>query len=121
VRRLMMVAVALLIAGTAAAQTQAPSPPGNTRLAWDHDGLNVTSWELVIDGGAPAVVQATPFPNGSNSWSTPFPALTPGPHTLIMRACNIGGCAASDPFAVNVVVVPNPFPAGGNVRIVMGS
>jgi hypothetical protein len=114
----LVIGLVLLIVASARAQTPAPSPPGTTRLAWDHDGLNVATWELVIDANAPVTVTPTALAPGQ--WAIPFPALTPGAHTLVVRACNVAGCTASDPFAVTVVATPNPFPGGGNLRIVPG-
>jgi hypothetical protein len=92
-----------------------PSPtPASTRLAWDHDGVNTDRYELVVDGGAPVNLGKL-VPVSGQQYETPFPALTPGLHSLIVRACNISGCAASAPFPVSVVVQPTP---PGTLRIV---
>ena len=84
-----------------------PSPtPASTRLAWDHDGVATDRYELVVDNGTPTDL-GKPTPTGQ-TYDVAFPALTPGQHTLIVRACNIAGCAASAPFPVSVVVIPTP-------------
>ncbi|HMN09320.1 MAG TPA: hypothetical protein PKC83_11090 [Gemmatimonadaceae bacterium] len=106
----LIVLVALLTATIGAAevvaQTQVPSPtPASTRIAWDHDGLNTDRYELVVDGKVTDLGKLTPA-NGT-TYEVPFPALTPGPHTLVLQACNVAGCAASPPFPVSVIVQPS--------------
>lgn len=106
---LLLVLVALLTAqlGTASAQAQVPSPiPATTRLAFDHDGLNTDRYELVVNAQAPVDLGRL-APVTGQTYEIPFPALTPGQHTLLVRACNISGCAASPPFPVSVIVQPS--------------
>ncbi|MGH7425558.1 MAG: hypothetical protein ACREJP_05265, partial [Candidatus Methylomirabilales bacterium] len=48
-----LLTVLSLLAGGAevlSAQALAPTPPGQTQLAWDHDGVDVTGFTLVVDG-----------------------------------------------------------------------
>lgn len=98
----------------ATAQTQVPSPtPATTKLAFDHDGINTDTYKLVVDGVATDLGKLTPV--SGQTYETPFPALTPGPHSIVVQACNIAGCSASTPFPVSVVVVPTP---PGALRIV---
>jgi hypothetical protein len=93
------------MAVSAAAQTPVPSPtPSTTRLAWTHDGVNTDRYELSVDGAITDLGPLTPY--SGTEYRIPFPALTPGSHTLIVRACNVAGCAASEPFPVQVVVQP---------------
>ena len=112
-----MIASVLLtavLAGEVMGQTQVPSPtPATTRLCWDHDGANLDRFTLAVDAGTPSDV-GKPAPTGQ-TYCVPFPALTPGNHTLVVAACNIAGCSASAPFPVSVVVVPTP---PGTLRIV---
>lgn len=98
----------LAVPGIARAQTPVPSPtPATTKLAFDHDGVNVSGYKLQVDAGEKLPVVATCTGEGSvRTCEIPFPALTPGPHTLVVIAWNLAGEAASDPFAVTVVVVP---------------
>lgn len=79
--------------------------PGTAQLAWDHDGINVDSFVVSVDGQDQTPIPFVASPNGT--YTTAFPALTPGLHTLRVAACNIAGCRQSDPFDVNVVVVPS--------------
>ena len=102
-------------AGLASAQTKVAVPvPAATRIAWDHDGANVDRFELVADNGTPADL-GIPAPDAPGVYSVAFPALVPGRHTLVVRACNIAGCAASDPLVVDLVAVPVP---PGRLRLV---
>lgn len=97
----------LVATGAASAQTPVPIPspvPATYKLSWDHDGVNVASWKLTIDGTDQAITPTGPT-NGDD-WEVAFPALTPGNHTLTVSACNISGCGTSDPLSVRVVVVP---------------
>ena len=104
----------LCVATVASAQTPVPSPtPPTTKLCWDHDGVSLDRFDLAVDGGAGTSV-GKPVPVGT-MYCVPFPALTPGTHTLVVSACNIAGCAAAAPFPVSVVVVPT---APSAVRIV---
>lgn len=134
-RRLMLMLACLTVGTVAAAQTvPLPSPiPSTYYLAFEHDGVGMGSefsgrFELVIDGGAPGVIApqfatAVPALAGKPGIQPTtrvilFPPLTPGQHTLIVRACNTLGCEASVPFAV--VLIPAVSPAA-NVRFVIGS
>jgi len=107
-RRLLFVLLVLLLALPVSAQTPVPSPtPPTTRLAFDHDGVNTDGYKLQIDSQAAAVVTATcAVVSAVRTCEIPFPALTPGAHTLVLIAWNIAGEAASAPFAVTVVVIP---------------
>jgi len=112
--RFLLTCALVLLASAAAAQTQVPSPtPPSTKLAWDHDGVNTDGYKLVVDGAATDL--GKPAPVTGQTYEVPFPALTPGTHTLIVQACNLAGCASSAPFPVQVVVVPA---APGALRIV---
>lgn len=109
--RLILAIVVLAIPVLCHAQTDV-TPSATTRLTWDHDGVNVDRFELKVDG---LVTTTIPFRfELDGSYDTPFPALTPGVHQIIVSACNITGCAESDPFMVRVVVVPAK---PSNVRI----
>ncbi len=89
--------------------------PTSTYLAFDHDGMNTDGYRLYVDGGAATALLITAV-NGH--WETTFPALTPGPHTLIVRAFNTAGESPdSNVLAVRVVVtIPT---AVSNLRIVV--
>jgi hypothetical protein len=113
-----LLAACVLIAGMASAQTPVPSPtPASTRLAFDHDGVNTDGYKLAIDGGVSTVVVAACAVVASvRTCDVPFPALTPGAHSLVVLAFNAAGEAASDPFAVVMFVQPAK---AVNLRIVV--
>ncbi len=92
----------LLLAFAAPVAAQVTAGPG-AQLAWDHDRVNTTRFEAVIDGnvnnprdiGLPA----------TNLW--PLPALTGGNHSVQLRACNAAGCSGwSTALQIQVIVVP---------------
>ena len=112
-------ALLALCAVPALAQTPVPSPtPPTTKLAFDHDGLNTDGYRLKVDALAPVAITPTCAVVASvRSCELPFPALTPGAHTLTIIAWNIAGEAVSAPFPVTVIVVPT---APANIRIIIG-
>lgn len=102
-----LMALTLLLAAVARAeaQTQVPSPtPASTRILWDHDGANTDRYLLIVDGGTPTDL-GKPTPTGQ-TYSTPFPALAPGTHTIVICAENVAGRSCAGPVSVAVVVVP---------------
>lgn len=104
---LLLAALCLLLASVARAeaQTQVPSPtPPSTRIYWDHDGINTDRYLLIVDGGTPTDL-GKPTPTGQ-TYSTPFPALAPGTHQLVICAENVAGRSCAAPVSVAVVVVP---------------
>lgn len=104
--RLMLACLVLLVAASAAAQTQLPSPlPSTCKVQWDHSGIDVQRWEVRVDG---SVWTSAPAPTQSGTvWTvTPCPTLSVGAHTLVVAACNVSGCNVSSPFSFRLVVVP---------------
>jgi len=106
----------LMFAASAAAQPVVPSPPGETRLAWNHSGENVRWYDIVVDG-RDRFFQALPCMVSAGYYEVPLPVLTPGTRRLTVEACNMAGCAASDPLVVTVVSAPigtptSPAPTG---------
>ncbi len=102
---LMVLTLLIAAVARAEAQTQVPSPtPPSTRIYWDHDGVNTDRYLLIVDGGAPTDL-GRPTPTGQ-TYATPFPALTPGTHTITICAENVAGRACAAPLSVAVVVVP---------------
>ena len=108
---LALLALALTAVG---AQAQGPTPVLPTaQLAFDHDGVDTERYELQIDGGAWAV---TPTTSAAGVYTLPMPALTPGAHTLAVRACGPAGCSASsNAVTLWLVIIPAP---PGQFRIV---
>lgn len=87
---------------------------GTERLAWTHDGINVSRFEATVDAAAPVTLTVT---QAGTDYTAPLPAMTPGTHTIAVRACNVAGCSAPLTIAVRVVVVPS---APTNLRLVPG-
>ena len=120
--RLVLIIVALLavlFGGSADAQTNVT--PGRT-LAFDQpavsvDEANSFEYRAYFDGSAspvslsPVVCSAAVAgsPVGTFPCEVPFPASTPGAHTMVATATNIGGeSLPSTPFDFFFVVLPNP-------------
>lgn len=78
-----------------------------TRLQWEHDHpWTPQRFELAIDEGPMQVL--TSSLDGPYTFSAPFPALTPGRHTLTVFACNATGCSESERLRVRVRVETEP-------------
>ena len=112
-------AAAVLWAGAAGAQPAT----GTSQLAWDQANATVTeaqafTYRVYSDGGATGamLVSVTCVAGPSSTiCSAPFPAFTPGPHTLQLTAANAAGeSAKSAVLSFTFVVVPS---APGNPRI----
>ena len=104
------------IATVASAQAAA-----NKSLAWDQTGATATEAQAYTftyypDGALVGVVLTGVTCAGTPvACSVPFPAFTPGAHTLTLTATNIAGeSVKSNPFAFVFVVVPS---APVNIRI----
>lgn len=104
----------LALASPAAAQT--PVTTAN-HIAFDQsDYANVTRFEVRVDTGAWVDIGKPAATGTANTVTTPLPAMTVGPHTLTVRACNAAGCSAAS-TGINVVMVAIPqVPA--NPRVV---
>lgn len=69
-----------------------PIPP-TTRLGWNHDGMNITGFRLIIDGKPTnlGIVPRTPITaTVPVPYVVPFPAMTPGNHIIVVQAYNGG-------------------------------
>lgn len=99
-----LVLLAVLLAPLSAV-AQAPVLP-TSRLGFSHDGVDTDRYELRVDGGAWATVETQ---EDGDIFTVAMPALTPGEHTLALRACGAAGCSASSaPLPIRVVIVPSP-------------
>lgn len=108
---------AFLACGAASAQTPVPSPtPPTTYIAFEHDGVNTDGYRLRVDDVTTLVTPTCTGVAAERLCTIPFPALTPGNHTLWVIAFNAAGEASSDPFPVTVFVQPAK-PA--NIRIII--
>lgn len=107
-----------LLAELALAQS---AVPGST-LAWDQSNTDAVSaqaytYKYYADGSSVGVVLTGVVCSGSApvSCTAPFPAFTPGQHSLQLTATNAAGeSVKSSPFAFTFVVVPS---APANIRI----
>lgn len=83
----------------------------------------VTRFELLIDAGTwtdvglPTKQNDPQTPAGSSTYRIPIPAVTPGTHTVSVRACNTVLCGSGTPLAFLFGVQPATVPA---VRIIGG-
>lgn len=124
-KHLLSVALGFMLSGSMAhAQIIVPSPiPPAWKLAWDHPGTNVEKFLLCVDAapcvdvGLPVLTGQTPITPGLLVYGVAIPAMTPGPHTLTVRASFSGAEQPSDPFALTLVLVEAPK----NLRPVKGS
>lgn len=116
-KRVFLVLLLCSVATTIWAQVQVPFPtPSNTRLQWDHDGVNVDSFTLAIDGNTPTDL-GKPTPTGT-TYQAPFPALTPGSHTLVLCAKNVAGVGCAPPFGVTMIAIPN-IPTNMRITVIV--
>ena len=109
-----IICLSLLMPGIVEAQVSVPAPtPSSYRLAWDHTGANVDGFALYIDSARQDLGPVIPV---VGVYSIAFPALTPGVHTLEVRAYNLAGESGPATLLVTVVVIPaDP----GNLRIIV--
>jgi hypothetical protein len=96
---------------------QVTATPGQT-FKWDQPTAEVASiarFEMKIDAGAfvdvgKALANEATTPAGFQSFSRVIPALAPGTHTFVVRACPATGACGPDsnPFAFAIVVISQP-------------
>ena len=72
------------------------------QVKWEHDGVNVTSFKCVVDGGTPTDL-GMPTPVGT-TYSVDITACTGvmvnGAHSLVIQACNATGCTSAAAITV---------------------
>jgi hypothetical protein len=115
-KRLLLIALLLLVPALASAQVPFPTPP-TVKIGWDHDGVNTDGYALFVDGTRTVIVATCTGTGAARTCDTPFPAMTPGVHVLKVAAFNAAGEAESAPLTVTVFVKPGD---PGNVRIIIG-
>ena len=92
---LIALSLALALAVGAWAQT-APN------IEWTHDGVNVTSFKCVVDGGTPTDL-GLPTPSGTTyatALSNCTGVMTNGTHSVVIQACNASGCTSAAAITV---------------------
>lgn len=121
-RRLALMGFAISLALATPLRAQAPAPPAasSSRLTWDQAAPDLATaqgytYRQYADGattgaalaGVTCVAYAGTQPGLVATCAAPFPAFTPGPHTVTITAGNLAGeSAPSSPFAFVFVVVP---------------
>jgi hypothetical protein len=104
----------LVFASIASAQTNATP---TSKLAWDQENVNsiaeaqALTYRLYADGATTSTILVATCGIGPNFWpmcTTPFPAFTPGAHTLQLTAGNSAGeSAKSAVFSFTMLVIPS--------------
>lgn len=98
-RRLLLIVLLLLVLVTPLGAQTAP------QIEWRHDGLNVTYFTLVIDGGTPTNLGLV-VPVATNTYraalvgQTAWDTAAKGQHTVLIQACNANGCTSSSTIVV---------------------
>jgi hypothetical protein len=104
----------LLVSSAAFAQPQVP--PGSL-IKWDYqapESVAIDRFEIQFDAQPFVTAGKTQAndaqtPAGHASYSFVIPALTPGPHTVTVRACTTTACgSAASPLAFGIVVIGTP-------------
>ena len=120
------IAAVLLIAAASVrvmAQTQTPVATSTASIAWDYPDADlsaggVTRFEVQYDGGTWADAGMAKLAGATATYSTPIGALTPGSHSVAVRACNASLCGDStSPLAFVLAVKPAQ---ASNLRVIGG-
>lgn len=114
--RYLALGLTALLFAVAPAAAQTPVTTANQYAVDQSDYANVTRFEIRVDTGAWVDVGKPAATGAANTVTVPLPAMTVGPHTITIRACNAAGCSAAS-TGVNVVMVAIPQ-VPGNPRIV---
>lgn len=118
-KRVLLAIVFVCVASVASAQTGS----ANNKLAWDQPAASIAeaqslTYKLYADGAATASTLPTATCTGATApyaCSVPFPAFTPGSHTVQLSASNAAGeSPKSAAFGFTFVVIP-ASPA--NIRV----
>lgn len=100
------------------AQTATP----NQSLAWSHPTAAaelVTRFELNYDNAGWVDVGKVAHPTTANQFYAPLPALVSGSHSVVVRACNVNGCAAaSGAFTFQMVAGVPTVVQSGSILII---
>ena len=110
------VVLVVLVAGIASAQVPSPTPP-TVKIGFEHDGVNTDGYALIVDSVRTVTVATCTGTGAARTCTTPFPAMTPGLHSLQVEAFNAAGVGISTPLSVTVFVKPTD---PTNVRIIIG-
>lgn len=121
-RRLSVCVGVLLFALAVVVSAQAPIIGPTDAIAFDYSDQDyfdyaVQRFEAAYDGGAFTFLQASQYQTVSGVSSYKFvPPQTSGTHSVVLRACNTGGCGVgSSPFAFALPTSSSPS-APANLR-----
>ena len=103
-------AVALGFFAVVGAQT--PGPPKTYTCSWNHDGVGVDSFAVLVDGAVATTTIACSGSGPERLCSTPLTMTTNVSHVVLVKAVNAFGEAAAPPFPA---APPKP-PAGVGVK-----
>lgn len=115
-KRWLLVACLLFAPALVGAQVIVPSPtPSTLKLLWDHPGTNVDKFLLCVDAlpctDVPltaVLTTETPQTAGWKVYGVAWPAMTPGTHSLVVKASFLGAEQASAALSASLVVVVAP-------------
>jgi hypothetical protein len=108
VKAIGMLVGGLLLALAGEARAQTPVTPSQFYVIDQSDYGNVTRFELRVDTEAWVDVGRPAASGAANTVRFPLPAMTPGPHVLVSRACNLAGCSAASPdLRITMVAIPS--------------
>jgi len=119
-KRILFAIIILLVATTVYAQ---PPATGSNKIGFDQEGPSLTevqayTWKYYADSATTGIVLANVTCAGTASpyqCEAPFPAFTPGRHTLTLTTSNLAGeSVKSAPLDFAFVVTPG---APTNLRI----
>jgi hypothetical protein len=117
--RILMAAAFVVAAVCAEAQTPPLAPGEPFRVLADHDGLQTTSYDLILDGSAVASAPVSALTAGVVTFAVSS-GLPAGTHTAAVRAVGTGGTAMSlntVTFTVGTITTPPPAPPT-NVQVI---
>jgi hypothetical protein len=78
-----------------------------SRLCWEHDGIDVTGFVLLVDGSV-RVDLGLPTPanvDGVQTYTVPLPLLAEGAHTLAVIAVSSEGLESEQSVEIAVTVL----------------
>lgn len=107
-RLLLSVLMMAILVVPSSVWAQATALPSQS-LAWTYSTAEIAAqlinrFEVKYDNGAYTSISVRAVPNQTDLYWDPLPALTSGPHTVVVRACNPNGCGDdSDVFNFNMV------------------
>ena len=125
--KLMLACVWCLLGAAVVAQGPVATPSSKFQFdqpAPDVATANGYTFRLYADGAATGAIVAgvvcvAGATAGVQTCTMPFPAFTPGAHTVQLTAANVAGeSPKSSPFAFTLVVIPG---APSNLRVITGS